>query len=368
MKTSKSKIDPQRLGSKAVFISKLRTELLEKAGPIEVENNTAAKQKFNSMTAEEQLRFQTQRRLTGGDQWVLDLEIVPKNIADIKMSTAEFDVLKKIRSKADTGKLRKEVQQVDGDALINLMMPNLVNPNCKISACIAALLLATGRRTVEILKTAKFYLVAPQKADGYTCWFSGQVKEGLFEAKDYEIPLLCPYNMVATGLARVRRECDTANLDNAAVNLMYANSINYVLKKNSLNAHGLRTVYAMCTFAMLKKKMSLIGHISKVLGHVNPANAAYYQRMEVTNFTGPYVPADEVEEEKVQVEVDDTGGWDVTGKVELRKLKNIKSFMEYRKPMTASALRRYFGGTMGVFQRILAKNVDLVEAYNKSLN
>ncbi len=374
MKPSTSKIDPQRLGSKSVFISKLRAELLDKSGGYELDQpNTAAKQKFNQMTPAEQLRFQTQCKLSGvgGNAWVIPLEIMPRNIDAIRMSAQEQDALKKQRSKIDTGKLRQEVQEVDTDTLIQNLMPNLVDPTCPISAVISAVLLATGRRTVEILKTAKFYLAKEHKIDGYACMFSGQCKVGLFDVPDYEIPLLAPYNMIKVAMDRIRKECDTKTLETDAVNLRYASNINYFLKKNfKLNAHALRSIYAMATYLLLPKKISLIGHISRVLGHAQPVNAAYYQRLEIVNFTGPYVPPKEleVEEKPIVEEVDETGGWNVSGKVELKKIQSILSFMEYCKPMTPSALRRFSGSTMGAWSRILDKNKDLVEAYNKSLN
>jgi Telomere resolvase len=74
----------------------------------------------------------------------------------------------------------------------------------------AALGLLTGRRTVEIFKTAQFTPV-----NEHAVLFSGQAKKGdLAEAVPYEIPVLSPPELINSALARLRLAKDCTELTN----------------------------------------------------------------------------------------------------------------------------------------------------------
>jgi integrase len=368
---SNSKIDPQRLGTQSSFISRLRVKLIEKAGALDYLNATTDAQKlFNKMGVLEQLKFQAQSRATGTNKWVLPLVIAPKNIEGVRMAQENIDALKNNRAKIDTGKLREVAQVFDGDRLLEKLAPALTDPDAKRYALAAALLLITGRRTTEILKTAEFSLSrstkgnpSTQTSDGYKCMFSGQTKEGLFPEAEYEIPLLAPFWVVEKAMQRLRSLYLTQGMTNQQVNESYSGQIRtYTEKMAEMTPHELRACYALMTFQLAEKKMSLIGHISKVLGHAQPGAAAYYQRKKVENFTGPL----EIENTTEHKE-NDFGEWVINGAVEEKRMAGIIEMMKHRTHLTASSIRRDAGGFMPVIMRIMANNKELIDKYNASI-
>lgn len=366
---SKSKIDPNRLGPKSTFLSQLRTALMEAVGPLEVDGKNA----FNKMTVKEQLKFQAQSRAMNTSGWVHSLEIIPPNIADIKSSNDEINLLKTNRAKIDMGKLRDEMLEFEGDRLLEKLMPALHGD--KRHRMAAGLLLATGRRTVEVLKTGNFYLNKNQSSKGYVCMFSGQAKEGLFPGGEYEIPLLAPYWLVKKAFTQVREMYPTDGFTNADVNSSYAPSINAYLKKScGLTPHSLRAAYAIMNYALSgkdemgknKKRISLIGYISRILGHSQPSAAAYYQRMSVVDLSGPF-QAEYQEPIKEVIADEENSIWNVSGKVEQKRLAGVLEMMERGIRVTSTSIREHAGGSMAVIQRFILKNQEVIKRYNESL-
>ena len=379
LKPSKSPLDPTRLGTRSTFISKLRQALLEKLGPLEIPKDpmhTTRYGKFNFMSAKEQLKFQAQSLAAGTNKWVHALEIMPENIANIRMSAEDILALKNLRAKIDTGKLRDETVEIDGNRLFEKLCPALMNP-AKRHQLAGALLLVTGRRTVELLMTGDFYLPKGGSVKGYSAIFSGQAKEGLFPGGPYEIPLLAPYWVVKAAFQRLKELYPTKDLNNADINESFSKSINnYTTKVVGLTPHGLRGAYAMLTYELMKddfyggKKMSLIGWISQILGHAQPTAAAYYQRMKVVNFTAPFVatpPNQDVFDEEAIVPQPETGEWNVSNKSEQKRVVAIIELMEKRIRLTASSIKTNTGGSMLIINRIMAKNKELIDEYNQSL-
>ena len=371
LKPSTSKIDPKRLGSKSAAISKLKTRLAEVAGPIDVDvdaYDTAAKKAFNLMSAKEQLKFQAQSIAMNRSKWVHGLQILPKNLEQLKMRAPDAQALQMNRNTIDTDKLRQESYEIDGNQLLAKISGCLTQPT-KRAHLAAALLLVTGRRTIELLKTGDFSLSPRQNSNGYTCVFSGQAKEGLFPGGAYEIPLLAPYWLVKKAFLRLRQlYTQTQDYSNVDMNQSFAKSINSFTKKElKMTAHQLRGAYAMMTFALQnQKQMSLVGWISKILGHAQPAAAAYYQRMKVVDLTGP------LEIERTAADMDiapkaEDDEWKVTGVVDQKRIAGIKEMMEKRIRLTASSIRNNSGGTMPTITRVMNNNQARITAYNNSL-
>jgi hypothetical protein len=277
--------------------------------------------------------------------------------------------LKEMRAAVDNEKLEKEMMEFDTSEVLAKLCPYLLDPNAKRHYLAAALLAVTGRRTIEILKLGRLYLGPDQRADGYSCWFDGQAKQGLIPTKAYVIPLLAPFHIVKAALTRVRKLYETEDVTEERVNSHLAKSIiNFTTNILSTNPHALRAVYAVTTYELSKTKMSLIGHIMKVLGHSGSSSAAYYQRVAVVNptvWTPPenaQIPAEEIEEQK-----DEFDGWNIKGAVGKKRFEGIQEMMASRVKLTATAIRAKVGGTMPVIQRILEQNQAKVDAYNNSL-
>lgn len=349
MKPSQSKTDPTRMGTKSVLYSKIKQACLEKAGPLEVEG-VAGMKEFNGMTIKEQLKFQARARLDG-PKWAVNLGIMPENLRNFVLP--EKEKLTVARAKIDTDKLRADMEEIDGDRLMEKLMPGLLGGKRHHQA--AAVMLATGRRTTEVLMSGDIYLSNNNTMDGYRCMFSGQLKAGL-DDKPYEIPLLAPYAAVKAAWDRIRELYPTQGMTTDEVNSAYAGSIsNFTQRAVGLKPHGLRAAYALMTFQ--GQKSSLIGHIGKVLGHAQSSAAAYYQRAKIINYSGPW---------KVKVETPDHE-WELEGAAELKRLSGLLEMQEQRIPITATAIRTHAGGTMKVCARIVEKNEKLISLYNASL-
>jgi len=176
---------------------------------------------------------------------------------------------------------------------------------------------------------------------------------------------------VKAALTRVRKLYATEDISEERVNSHLSKSIiNFCQRTVKTNPHALRAVYAITTFELSKTKMSLIGHIMKVLGHSGSSSAAYYQRVAVVNptvWTPPenaQIPADADEPEEQKDEFD---GWIIKGAVGKKRFEGIQEMMASRVKLTATAIRAKVGGTMPVIQRILEQNQAKVDAYNNSL-
>jgi hypothetical protein len=367
LEPSKSTIDPQRIGSKSVFISKLKYALMDKAGSVVTDHK-----EFDKLDPKEQLKFQMKSIQNGENKWVWDVDVVPKNIENFGLSHIEVDLLKKQRTKVDKDKLEGDVIEVNGNILLNSMMP-LLNRRSLYSAVVPALLLATGRRSIEILKTGDFYITKEMDVNGYVCMFSGQAKQGLTEQDPYLITLLAPFKMVKRALNTVRTEFDATKMTTAEVHQKFAKSLsNWVKKLAGTTPHMLRSIYAMMCYKLRKSKQSLIGFISKLLGHTQVQNAMYYHRVSIENLTGPYTPTEEDEpEEEPEVlnreEEKEEDVWVANSVPEKKRLETIKELMLRNRKITASSVRAYGGGTMAVIQRVIDNNLIRINEYNDSL-
>ena len=369
MKPSTSKIDPERLGTKSVLISKVKAMLIEQCEPVEITAKSDQQQMFNQMDLKEQLTYQMQQRKLNKQGWVHRLPILPQNIVDIKMNDADVSALQTLRNERDTTKLREQVEPIDVDHLMKILLPSMTQPDVKLNAIVCGLLLTTGRRTVEILKSAELYLGDGMTSSGYTAMFKGQAKDSLFGSAAYMIPLLAPFNICKAALDRVRDQIGeiTKDLPTDDINAMYSRGINNYLKrvtKLDIAPHTLRAVYAMTTYELLPgKKMSLIGHLGQVLGHANPTNAVYYQRVKVINI--PLLKDFEYPTFAKVAQTED--GWVVQGAAQQKRLATIKEIMLHKIKITASAVRALGGGTMKLIQKLIDANADRIDKYNKSI-
>lgn len=366
-----SKIDPQKLGTKSNFISKLRTALLEQVGPLDVDGQS----EFNQKDIKEQLKFQAQARVKSSPEWVLNLEIMPANLVKLKMSQKEIFQLEQIRTKRTNEKLRNEMIQIDGDEFLKRLLLPLEDPIMQPwQALTLGIQLATGRRSVEVLKTGQFYLSKIHNDDGFLCMFDGQAKSGLFTNGPFEIPLLAPFSLVKNALDVLRRMLpDNITMTNSMVNETFAKGLNNYLDRidNRLNAHSLRAIYAMSCYQLLPNtKMSLMGFVSKILGHARLGNAAHYQHFQILNLSGPYKPINfkkvDPVVEQLQQNVDQKE-WETVGAAELKRVAVVKDLMNRRLKITPTSLRTYGAGSINVNARFVERNKTKIDKYNATL-
>jgi len=143
---------------------------------------------------------------------------------------------------------------------------------------VPALLLATGRRSAEILKTATF-----EKRGDKRALFTGQCKKAEGESKPYEIDLLAPADDVITALAVVRRLCPAADMTVEMAKVKWGVKVQRAVKKKmKINPHKLRAINATACFHLYNQNgMSLIGYLQKQLGHEGVQSSARYQNVEL---------------------------------------------------------------------------------------
>jgi Telomere resolvase len=145
----------------------------------------------------------------------------------------------------------------------------------------AALGLVTGRRTIEIFKTAAF-----RAENSHTVIFSGQAKKNdLAEPAAYEIPVLATVELVNNALARLRAVKDCRALTNREVNSKYANSVNAAARRllgKEHHFHSLRGIYGVIAHnCCLPHRYSLNAFVAKVLGHASLGSSLHYCSIHV---------------------------------------------------------------------------------------
>jgi Telomere resolvase len=130
------------------------------------------------------------------DDLIASVTIFPAYIDDLRVSVPERTALQKAATTALEAKSIESIAIQASELISKCKATQRATP----FDTAAALGLLTGRRTVEIFKTAQFTPV-----NEHAVLFSGQAKKGdLAEAVSYEIPLLAPPELINSALARLR--------------------------------------------------------------------------------------------------------------------------------------------------------------------
>jgi Telomere resolvase len=241
---------------------------------------------FNDMNLADKNTVQRRLRATqfSGHAMVDDLitsfTIFPEYINDLKVSDTERSALQKAATVALEAKSIKSIT-VQGSELISKCKATLKNIRTNPFDVAAALGLLTGRRCIEIFKTAHFTPV-----NDHSVLFGGQAKKGdLADPVAYEIPVLAPPDLMNTALARLRAAKDCSALTNRDVNLKFANSCNSAARRllgKEHHFHSLRGIYAVIAYNLcLPHKYSLNAFVAKVLGHSNLSTSLHYSAIHV---------------------------------------------------------------------------------------
>jgi Telomere resolvase len=153
------------------------------------------------------------------DDLITSFTIFPAYIDDLKVSDTERTALQKAATASLEAKSIESIT-VQASELISKGKATLKDTRADPIDTAAALSLLTGRRCIEVFKTAHFAPVSD-----HSVLFSGQAKKGdLIDPVAYEIPVLATPDLINTALARLRAAKDCSALTNRDVNLKYANS------------------------------------------------------------------------------------------------------------------------------------------------
>ena len=312
------------------------------------------------------------RRQTGLSEFASafsKLHSIPDEVRALHLTTAESIE----RKAAETDRVEKKLaiaKNFNCDALMAASMNHLTAQS--FNEVVPALLLATGRRSVEVLKTGGFEIVSE-----YRVRFSGQAKKGDIPGAPFEIDLLAPAAMVITGIDWLRKNYDCKDLSNLQVHTKYGKCVQLAVKKHmQTNAHSLRAINAVaCEQLWNKGKKSFIGYLKDQLGHVGTMSPALYQCVNVivTRPFGVAVPVAVVEVKaepvvEVKAVLVDFGllGYSKPTKA---KVAEIADMMRAKTRITASAIHTQKGGSVPMIQRILlhADNGKIIAAHNNTL-
>lgn len=202
-------------------------------------------------------------------------DLLHPEIAKLKLTNQEYiEIVQKkkqaVKDKNDNTTVIKNSENLRKEILsgLNSLTYNKLFP---------ALLLATGRRTIEILKTGKFRKL------GDRVLFKGQAKTR--KEKSFDIPLLAPMKDVQRGVKNLRRlfpEIKEDNLSNQQVQELVKNRNEELFKTISekygvkLTPHRLRGLYVAFAYKEYSGDASYIGFASRVLGHDDLETTLHY--------------------------------------------------------------------------------------------
>ena len=156
----------------------------------------------------------------------------------------------------------------------------------------AAIQLATGRRSAEILKTANFI---PIPGENYWCFFNGTCK-GEQDRDNFPIPILCKIDVLLQALPFIRNFFSTEGLTTFEVERKYNKRINNHLQqimaekdilqgqRTSFSSHLLRKLYVAIAFPLISKTDHNISQhifLTKVLGHTSTKSAFAYSNVNI---------------------------------------------------------------------------------------
>eukprot|EP00953_Heterococcus_sp_UTEX-ZZ885_P013142 7514-Heterococcus_DN1.PRE.1 len=143
------------------------------------------------------------------DDQISSFTIFPAYMDDLRVSVNERTALQKQAAAALTAKSVHSIT-VQASVLISKCKATLKDTRANPFDIAAALGLVTGRRTIEIFKSAAFTAVTE-----HTVSFSGQAKKSDVEdAVTYEIPVLATPELINTALTRLRAAKDCSALTN----------------------------------------------------------------------------------------------------------------------------------------------------------
>jgi Telomere resolvase len=236
---------------------------------------------FNDMSLAD--KYTGQRRLRATqysgyalvDDRISSFTIFPAYMDDLRVSVNERTALQKQAAAALTAKSVHSIT-VQASELISICKVTLKDTRANPFDIAAALGLVTGRRTIEIFKSAAF-----TKVTEHTVMFSGQAKKGdITEAVTYEIPVLAAPELINTALTRLRAAKDCSAITNRDVNLKYANSANAAARRllgKEHHFHSLRGIYAVIAHnCCLPHRYSLNAFVAKVLGHAGLGSSLHF--------------------------------------------------------------------------------------------
>lgn len=206
-------------------------------------------------------------------------------------------------SKAKTAKIKREYKnkiqkRTEEGALQEITNPqelitlgrDLIKESSYLKVSLGLMLL-TGRRTIEVLKTGSLH---PISKKSFEVVFEGQAKKGDKESLPYKIPTLAPAKELISALNWLREtKGELLELTEKQVSSKCARNLNNLcgvlffdtLGSNS-TPHDLRKAYAALAYEQSGKKESFRIFAAKILGHSSDSTETTetYFKYQITNY------------------------------------------------------------------------------------
>lgn len=165
----------------------------------------------------------------------------------------------------------RKTRPIDVNKVLDSALANLDSAAYTRQA--AALMVLTGRRSIEVLKLGTVKAV-PGRNDVVS--FSGQAKTKEIEVPPYEIPVLAPADKIVDAWNALRTKKDFTSLTPDEVNSRCAKSLNETAEimygtcagGQKIKPKDLRAIYALiCSESLKPVSMSRTVYLATILGH-----------------------------------------------------------------------------------------------------
>ena len=189
---------------------------------------------------------------------------------------------KAAKTQATLGRLRKNQQRIciQGGQMLECATRDLLSPTSHELDLALSLLFVTGRRTCELMNGRSSF--SSKEGNDRVAHFVGQAKrrkkrggEGSGEEGGYDIPLLVPFPVLESAMARLRELQGNRTRTNEETSLRYQSALGKRLsgRGDALSAagrvHSLRSAYACLALHLFRweKRVSPSFVVMNVLGH-----------------------------------------------------------------------------------------------------
>lgn len=268
---------------------------------------------------------------------------VPDSVQRMMLSKEQYTDINKQQAKSLEKRANSTTTITNATDFISNVLSGLTSD--EPGRLIPALLLATGRRSAEVLNTIELNGID----DRYAAEFTGQLKKRPGESHMYKIPLLAPYPVVQQALTKLKNI-----LSNPKSPWRHQSTINRAVaaatKPYDLSAHKLRSIFAMANFHIHKPKATENAYIASILGHDGLSTSTHYNhfRLEGVPKGWRWKPAI------------DTSDFEAKGLGERTAVEKIVNMIKEGKKISVNELRRA-GTSYLVAKRVLEKNRDVIE-------
>lgn len=202
---------------------------------------------------------------------------VPPAVLSMVLTKNEYESINKDSKKKLEQRANNIIVINNGSVFLDKMLAGLTSDT--FPELYTALLLATGRRSSEVLHTIK---LTPDKDSAYSAIFSGAIKTGLNEALPFAIPLLANYKLVSEALDKLRVLLTAHKAHD------YPTTLNrYVVRVTGdkrLHPHSLRGLYATYNYMIRNPNQSENAYFAEILGHSDMTSSLSYNVYKIINF------------------------------------------------------------------------------------